>query len=745
HVLAKPVMNLFKKAMPPLSRTEKEALEAGSVWWDGELFSGQPNWSRLLAMPAPTLSAEAQAFLDGPVNRLCAMLDDWRITHQDEDLPLPVWNMLKQEGFFGMIIPREYGGLGFSALEHSAVVTKIASRSVTAAVTVMVPNSLGPAELLLRYGTLPQKHHYLPRLANGEEIPCFALTSPHAGSDAGSLPDLGVVCRQDFGGEKQLLGIRLTFDKRYITLAPVATVVGLAFRLLDPDHLLGEQEEIGITVALIPANTRGLQIGHRHNPLGVPFQNGPVRGKDIFIPLSFVIGGPERVGQGWGMLMECLADGRSISLPALSTGAGKLASRLAGDYARVRRQFKSPIGEFEGIQEALARIAGHTYLMDAARQLTAMAVDRGEKPSVVSALIKYQLTERMRKVVADAMDIQGGAAICMGPRNLLGRIHQAVPIGITVEGANILTRSMIIFGQGAVRGHPYLLKEIRALEEGHNGLANFDDALFSHLGFVISNLARTLWLGLSNALWVQTPVEPPLQRWLQRLTHMSTRFALLADICLGLLGGTLKRREMISGRLADCLSHLYLASAVVKHYRDQDEQDTTLLNWGLTHCLHEAENALWQVLNNFPVGAMAIPLRWLLFPFGRSCNPPSDEQTKGAARLLMVAGKERERLTAGIYLPDRPEEPLAKLEEAFNLTILSQEAETKLRKALRAGVVTAHASGLLVRGTLLEEAVAKLVLSQEEASLLRRAWLAMDDVIQVDEFSPDLSIWEKAA
>jgi len=516
-----------------MSQTEREALEAGSLWWDGELFSGRPNWQRLLSFPAPRLSAEERAFLDGPVDDLCHMINDWQVTEELHDLPPEVWQFIKDKGFFGMIIPKKYGGLEFSALAHSAVVMKISSRSTTAAVTVMVPNSLGPAELLLHYGTDAQKDHYLPRLARGEEVPCFALTGPDAGSDASSMPDIGIVEKGMFDG-KEVVGIRLNWAKRYITLGPVATVLGLAFKLQDPNQLLGDKEELGITLALIPTDTSGISIGTRHAPLNIMFQNGPNWGKDVFIPMEWVIGDKSGIGNGWRMLMESLAAGRSISLPALSTGGGKLACRATGGYARIRKQFRTPIGKFEGIEEALTRIAGNTYMMDAARTITASAVDLGEKPSVASAIVKYNLTERMRSVINDAMDIQGGAGICMGPRNLIGRIYQAIPISITVEGANILTRTLITFGQGAVRCHPYILKEIRAVRDSDTkrGAIDFDRAFFGHIGFTISNMVRAFYLGITGARFVRVPGDKRAKKYYQQLTRMSAAFALASDIAV---------------------------------------------------------------------------------------------------------------------------------------------------------------------------------------------------------------------
>ncbi|MBM2829383.1 MAG: acyl-CoA dehydrogenase, partial [Gammaproteobacteria bacterium] len=538
NLISTRLFDLYRKLLPAMSDTEREALEAGNVWWDAELFSGKPDWKKLLSMPIPTLSQEEQAFLDGPVEELCRMLDDWHITHERYDLPSEVWEFIKQKRFFAMIIPKHYGGLEFSALAHSAVVMKLSSRSVTAAVTVMVPNSLGPGILLMQYGTKEQKEYYLPRLASGDEIPCFALTGPEAGSDAGGMQDYGIVSRGEFEGKQNVLGILVTWNKRYITLGPVATLLGLAFKLYDPEHLLGDKENLGIALALIPTKHPGVNIGRRHFPLNIPFQNGPNNGNDVFIPMDWVIGGQDRIGQGWRMLMECLSDGRGISLPALSTGAGKFASRTTGAYARIRKQFNVSIGEFEGVQEFLARIGGLTYMMESARVLTLGSLDQGEKPSVITAIIKFHLTESMRQVVNDAMDVHGGKGIMLGPRNYLARSYQSIPVGITVEGANILTRSMIIFGQGAIRCHPYVLTEMQAVAnpDANAGLKQFDQAIFGHIGFTISNVVRTLLLGLSNARLCRAPHADDTAKYYRQLTRMSSAFAMLADMAMLILG-----------------------------------------------------------------------------------------------------------------------------------------------------------------------------------------------------------------
>ena len=731
-----PLFQRFRKIMPAMSDTEREALEAGSVWWDGELFSGMPRWSKLMENPAPRLSPEERAFIDGPVETLCGMIDDWHITQNDRDLPPAVWEYLKAEGFFGMIIPRRYGGMEFSALAHSSVVLKVASRSITAAVTVMVPNSLGPAELLLRYGSDAQKDYYLPRLAKGEEIPCFALTSPEAGSDAAAMTDRGVVCRAEFDGEPAVLGIRLNWDKRYITLAPVATVLGLAFKLYDPDGLLGDEQALGITCALIPTDTPGVEIGHRHFPLNQAFMNGPTRGRDVFIPMDWIIGGQSHAGQGWRMLMACLAAGRSISLPALSTGAGKLMSRATGAYARVRKQFKTPIGRFEGVEEALARIAGLTYMMDAARTLTAGAVDQGESPSVVSAVVKYQLTEAMRTVVNDAMDVQGGKGICMGPSNFAGRVYQAIPISITVEGANILTRSLIIFGQGAVRCHPFVLREMQAVAS--EDAEAFDRAFTGHVGFAISNAVRSLFLGLSGAHLASTPVHgawrSPARRYFQQLTRMSAAFAFVSDVAMLVLGGSLKRREKLSGRLADILSWLYLASAALKRFEDQGRpsEDLPLLQWVCDHALYEMQAAFSGLLKNFPSRPAAWLMRALVFPLGRPYHGPSDRLGHQCADLLLSPSEARDRLTQGLFSDGEGQHVLAVLEHALRLRMAVEPLEKRVRTAVRNGELASAPEA-----ELMADAHRLRVIDDEEYAQWQAADAARREAVAVDEFEKE--------
>ena len=729
-------LKIFRKILPQISATEQEAIDAGTVWWDGDLFSGNPDWNKLLAFPKPSLSADEQAFLDNEVNQLCAMLDDWDITHNRADLPPEVWQFIKGKGFFGMIIPKQYGGLEFSAQAHSAVVSKVASRSGTAAVTVMVPNSLGPAELLLHYGTKEQKDKYLHRLAKGLEVPCFALTGPFAGSDAGAIPDYGTVCHGEFAGKQKVLGIRLNWEKRYITLAPVATLLGLAFKLYDPDRLLGGEVNRGITLALIPTDTPGVRIGRRHFPLNSAFLNGPTQGKDVFVPMDFIIGGTARVGHGWRMLMECLAAGRSISLPASSIGGMKMAARTSGAYSRVRKQFHLPIGKFEGIEEPLARIGAHTYMVDAARQLTALALDIGEKPSVISAIIKYHATERGRIVINDAMDVHGGKGICLGPDNYLARDYQQTPIGITVEGANILTRTMIIFGQGAIRSHPYVLKEVAAAhdQDRRRALHQFDEALFGHISFALSNAARSFVFGLTNGRGIPVPPGSETRRYYQQLTRFSAAFALNADVAMAVLGGSLKRREKISARLGDVLSLLYLCSATLKRFEDDGRpaEDLPLLHWAMQDALYKIQQAFDGTMQNFP-NALA---RWILsvltFPLGLDLSPPSDRLGHEIATLLMQPGAARDRLTAGMYLPDDENDAVGALEAALTSTLLCEPLQAELEKALKSGKLK-----VLDELARIAEARDTGLISAEQALQLERDYALRRKVIMVDDFTPE--------
>ncbi|TDJ35365.1 MAG: acyl-CoA dehydrogenase [Gammaproteobacteria bacterium] len=721
----------FRSVVPSISDTEREALDAGTVWWDAELFTGKPDWKMLLSTPAPHLSDEERAFLDGPVDELCDMLDNWEITHELKDLPPAAWEFIKTNGFFGMIIPKEYGGLGFSAQAQSEVVMKISSRSVTAAVTVMVPNSLGPGELLMHYGTEAQKNHYLPRLARGQDVPCFALTSPTAGSDAGAIPDTGVICKGKYKG-KEVLGLRLNWDKRYITLAPVATVLGLAFKAEDPDHLLGDEESLGITCALIPVDTPGITIGNRHLPVGAAFMNGPTQGKDVFIPLDYVIGGPDWIGKGWRMLMQSLAVGRSISLPALSTASGKMASLATGAYARIRKQFKIPIGYFEGVEEALTRIAGYSYRMDASRLLTLVAIDEGQKPAVLGAILKYHTTETMRHIVADSMDIHGGKGIIRGPRNYLAHAYQTIPISITVEGANILTRSMIIFGQGAIRCHPYILREMRSVDnpDPREGLRDFDRAFWAHIGFTMSNAFRAFVLAITAGRLLRSPVNGPTARYYKQVTRMSAAFAFVADVTMLMLGGKLKFKEKLSGRLGDILSHLYMVSAMLKRFQDQGqpEEDLPLLHWACIDSLVQVQESLYDVFRNFPSPAVGLFLRGMTLPFGRPYKKPNDGLGKAVARLILSDTGARSRLTQGVFECRDPDDAVGAVLDAFDKVLAASDAEDKLRKALGIGVDPNTYKDLVTRG------LADGVITTTEARLVREAQEASLRVIAVDDF-----------
>ena len=731
-IIIKPLLAFYRNIMPGMSDTEREALEAGTVWWEAEIFSGRPDWQRMLGFAAPSLSAGEQAFIDGPVNELCNMINDWEITEELRDLTPQTWDFLKQQGFFGMIIPKKYGGLDFSANAHSAIVMKVASRSISAAVTVMVPNSLGPAKLLLSYGTEAQKNHYLPRLASGTDIPCFALTGPDAGSDAAAMPDSGVVCRQSFEGKDEVLGIRLNWEKRYITLGPVATLLGLAFHLRDPDQLLGNREDIGITLALIPTTTPGIEIGTRHFPMSQSFMNGPNRGTDVFIPMDWVIGGQDHVGQGWRMLMNSLSDGRAISLPALSAASGQLASRSVGAYAAVRKQFKISIGKFEGISEVLARIAGTTYIMNATRGFTTAAIDSGEEPSVASAIIKYHLTERMRVIVNDAMDILAGRGISMGPSNFIGRAYQALPIAITVEGANILTRNLIIFGQGAIRCHPFLFREMQAAAQ--SDVAAFDDALLGHGSHIMSNFSRSLFHSLTDGRLLASPRQGVCGYYYRQFARMSLAFAVTAEMTLLSLGGGLKRKESLSGRLGDVLSLLYLGSAVLKHHHDNGSPDDELplLEYACQDLLYSMQTRLHEVLNNLPNRFVAGMTQLLTFPLGKPCQRPSDELGQQVADLLLEPGVLRDRLTEAVYIPVNKSEAVAQLDDALEKNFAAEPVIRKLRSAMKAGT--------LPRGDPEEHVDAGVSagsITAQEAALVHAAIAARKVVIQVDEFLPE--------
>lgn len=733
------------RKIPTISDTERAAIEAGDVWWEKELFSGRPDFEKLLSIPTAKLAPEEQAFLDGQTQTLCDMLDDWQVVGELHDLPQTIWNYLRNERFFGMIIPKEYGGLGFSALAHSSIITRIATKSFSAAISTMVPNSLGPAELLLHYGTDEQKSYYLPRLACGEEIPCFALTAPEAGSDAGAIPDTGMVCYGQHEGLK-VLGIRLNWDKRYITLAPVATVIGVAIRLFDPDNLIGKGSSLGITLCLVPATHPGVESGRRHHPLYLGFMNGPTRGRDVFIPLDWVIGGAAMVGQGWHMLMECLSAGRGISLPALSTACGQLAYRMTGGYARVRRQFNMPISSFEGVSEALGQIAGLTYFLEACRILTATAVDQKIRPAIASAISKYHMTEMARRVIMHAMDIHGGHGIQAGPENYLANAHLGIPISITVEGANILTRNLIIFGQGAIRCHPYLLEEVDqftakpSLERSRK----LDKLLFAHAGHAVSLVVRNIWCGLTGGRLLFSPERGKSAKYYRQLSRMSAAFALLSEVTLMLLGGELKRKERLSARLGDILSQLYLSSAVLKYFHDQGKpaSDIPYVQWCLQHALVDIQNTIEDLTENYPSPVIGKVLRHVIFPWGRAYAKPSDSLHASITAAMLEPSPLRDRLTRLFHRPTTKKTATARVDAALLQVNRIEPILKKIHQALRSGEINPASSF----EQQLHQAVRIHLLSEDEALSLTQYNNLYQDVIRVDEFSPDLSAvltWEQ--
>ena len=726
-------IDVYRRMLPSMSRTEQDALEAGGIWWDGELFSGMPDWRKLLRLPPPQLTPEEQAFLDGPVEELCRMLDDWQITHELLDMPPEIWQFLKEQKFFAMIIPQSYGGLGFSALACSMVLTKVSSRNATASSTIGVPNSLGPAELLLHYGTDEQKQYWLPRLASGDEVPCFALTSPRVGSDATAIVDHGVVAKGIHEG-REVIGIRLNWDKRYITLAPIATVLGLAFKLYDPDHLIGDVDDYGITAALIPVKSPGVEIGRRHFPINIPFQNGPTRGRDVFVPLDAIIGGAKMAGQGWRMLVQQLAVGRSIVLPSNALGAAMAAVYASGAYARLRRQFGLPIGKFHGVGEALARMAGNVYTMTAASRVTVTAIANGEKPAVPSAILKYHNTELSRLIANDAMDVHGGKAIMLGPKNYMARNYESVPIAITVEGANILTRNLIIFGQGAIRCHPFVRAEMDAAKDPdrEQGLVAFDRLLFKHIGYALSNAARSFVQALTLARFTDVPVDGAIRRYYQHINRYSASFALITDAAMLTLGGALKRRELISARLGDVLSYLYLASMVLKHYQDQGSpaEDLPLVEWACRNLLYKTQEQLHGLMRNFPNRRVAVLLRIAIFPRGRTYSAPSDELGQAIVELLINPTPTRERLAAGAYTTAEPGNPLGLLQQALVLAEEVKPIERRVFDARRAGEIKHDDTPGQI-----DEAEAKGIVTAEEAETLRAFDRKVLELTGVDDFA----------
>lgn len=725
------LFGLFAKVLPPMSQTEREALHAGHTWWEAELFRGRPDWGRLFGYKLTQLTDRERSFLDNEVETLCSLLDEDDIVRNRRDLPPEVWQYLREHRFFSLIIPERFGGLEFSTAAQSAVVAKIATRSISAAVTVMVPNSLGPGELLMHYGTEAQQDYWLPRLADGSELPCFALTGPDVGSDAASMPDYGVVEYGDHDGES-VLGIRVNFSKRYITLAPVATVLGLAFKLHDPNGHLGGQSDVGITCALVPTDHPGVEIGDRHFPMGLAFQNGPIEGHDVFIPLEWVIGGQAQAGRGWQMLMECLSVGRAVSLPALAAAAGQVSYRMTGAYARIRRQFKLPIGKFEGVQEAMARIGGYAYRLEATRWLTASAGDMGVKPSVVSAIAKYHMTEMMRASLNDAMDIHGGRSIIWGPRNYLGYSYQAVPVGITVEGANILTRNLMIFGQGAIRCHPYVFEEMEAVRR--DDLKAFDRAFFAHIGYSVNRGVRTFLHGVTGARLAPKPVPGWAGRYYQQLERMSSALALVSDVAMAALGGDLKRRERLSARLGDVLSHLYMASAVLRlhHEYGAPEDEREYVEWALQDSLYRMQDAFDGFFQNLPLRGLGAALRWVVFPFGTPYPAPSDQLGSGIARSMMTRSAVRERLTRiGYWAEADPDDVTGRLECALRF---AEDVEPLYEQLGRLA-----ADGKLTGYTFEERLVAAVSgghFTPEQAEQLRGFEAARYDVVITDAFRP---------
>jgi len=736
--ISDPAFKMFKKVLPPLSDTEREAMEAGSVWWDGELFSGHPNFETLHHYPKPTLTAEEQSFMDNELETLLEMLDDQTINKQDRDLPEEVWQFLRKERFFSLIISKQFGGREFSALANSTIVSRIATRSISTAVTVMVPNSLGPGELISHYGTQEQKDYWLPRLADGTDIPCFALTGPEAGSDAGGIPDEGVVCMGEHQGE-QVLGVRLSWNKRYITLAPVATVLGLAFKLKDPDGLIGDKADIGITCALIPSDHKGVELGERHDPLGSAFMNGPTRGNDVFIPMDWLIGGQDYAGKGWRMLVECLSAGRGISLPALGTAIGHLTARTTGAYAYVRKQFGMSIGKFEGVAEALGRIGGYTYLLEATRTLTTTSLDLGETPGIVTAIAKYHMTEMARTILNDSMDIHAGRAIQDGPMNYLAKHYLGIPVAITVEGANILTRNLMIFGQGATRCHPYVLKEMEAASNPDQDQAaeDFDKLLFKHIGHASKNSFGAFGAALTGSRLIKANMSGATQHYYQDLTRMSRALAVSADFAMLTLGGDLKRKEMISARLGDVLAYLYMASAALKKYEDdgRQQQDLDYVHYGVQHCLYHAAQSLQQAFTNYPYKGVGRLLKVVIFPLGNRFQQPSDDLSVKLAESLMTPGAHRDRLTHLCYIGKRADDNIGLMENAFLAMYGVQSIERKLYRAAKEGKVARK--GPL--GERLAQAKEAGVLTEQEIEQVLAADKLRYQAIQVDNFSHDFS------
>jgi acyl-CoA dehydrogenase len=730
--LTRRIFTWFRNVLPEISQTEQEAIDAGTVWWDGELFSGKPQWNKLLSLPKPSLTEDEQAFLDGPVKELCSMVDNWDINHNLSVVPDHIMQFIKDQGFLGMIIPKAYGGLEFSGMAQSEVLSRIAGTGACVANTIAVPNSLGPGELLMKYGTEEQKNHYLPRLAKGIDVPCFALTGPLAGSDATSIPDVGIVCKGEFEG-KEVIGIKLNFEKRYITLAPVATLIGLAFQMNDPDHLLGDKDEYGITCALIPRKTKGIKIGRRHKPIGDAFVNGPIFGNDVFIPLDYIIGGADYAGKGWMMLVNCLSVGRCVTLPSLSRGYNKQLLLGTASYAALRQQFGLPISMFEGVQKPLARMAGFTYITEAATMHTVQSLSYGEKPSVPSAILKYHMTEMTRQCAIDGMDIQGGKAVMTGPKNVAADIYTSVPIVITVEGANIMTRNLMIFGQGATRSHPYVLKEMELAGQPFNDqtVDEFDKAFFGHVGFTISNAARAFVLGITGGKLGEVDGHSSLEKHYRDLNRLSAAFALIADVSMLTLQSKLKFKEMLSARLGDLLSYLYLGSMVLKHYESEGcpKEDYPLVEWSMAYCTSQYQKAMLEILQNYPSRFLAMKLKWLIFPLGARFTSPSDELDTTVSRLFTRQTATRERNLAGIFVEDLPNNPLGHINSVFNHQVELRELYNKIRAAIKSDQIK-KAPGV----KQIDLALEGKVITEAEAKKLYAFDKALMEVIHVDHF-----------
>lgn len=724
------IMKLMKALnfLPVISQTEQTAIDAGTVWIDGELFSGKPDFNRILNESYPELTQEEQDFLDNQVEHLCEMVNDWEV-FQNRDLPPEVWDYMLKEKFFGLIIPKEYGGLEFSPLANSAVVAKLTSRCGPLATTVMVPNSLGPAELLIHYGTDEQKNHYLPRLAVGDEIPCFALTEPNAGSDAGAIASSGEV----FRGEDGKLYLKLNWNKRYITLAAISTVLGLAFKLRDPQNLLGKGEDLGITCALIPSDTPGIKLGERHDPLGVPFYNCPTQGENVIVPIDAIIGGVGGAGLGWKMLMESLAAGRGISLPASSAGGIKMLLRVTGAYAAVRKQFGLPIGKFEGIEEPITRIAGYSYIFEAARRFTCGALQDGAKPAVVSAIAKYSFTESFRETVNDSMDVLGGAAISKGPKNMVAHAYYSVPVSITVEGANILTRTLMIFGQGAIRCHPYALKEIKALTE--NDLKAFDEAFSGHVGHVIQNFFRSVMLSVTRGRLAGSPVSGVSAKYYRKMSWASATFALVSDIALGSLGGALKVREKLTGRFADVLIWMYLGTAVLRRFEAEGrkKEDEPFLHYAMQLSFANMQKAFDGIFRHMDAPGLGWLFRGPVALWSRMnqlSSMPDDRLSQKLAKAVQVPGEQRDRLTDGLFMPKAENDPVAQLERAFMLSVQAEEVARKIKGAIKKKELPRKKPMLL-----LDEALEKGVITQADYNLVERAEKERAEAIRVDNFT----------